>query len=88
VSIVPGGMQPLLGMTMLEMLRPGRAQPRPVLAIAPLQVLPPMRLWPVRAPGRRMMAEAAGPRLRAQVPFRVMVMMPHLGAIPRHDANV
>lgn len=94
-SVVPGRVQPLLGVTILELLGvtvlvvlgTGRAEPRPVVALVPMETPRPMMPWPLPAPSRRMMAEVAGPRLRSQVPFGVVVMMHHLGTIAYDDAD-
>jgi hypothetical protein len=94
-ALVPRRMQPLLGVTMLEllgmtmlvMLRTGCAEPRPVAVITPLEMARPLRPRPEPARARRVVLEVAGPRLRSQVPFGVMVMMHHLGTIAHDDAD-
>ena len=61
-------------------------KPEPVAAIVEPETLhlAMPRLVPAR---ERVMAEAAGPRLRAQVPPGVVIMTHHLGAVAQDDAE-
>ena len=86
-AVVPRRIQPVFRMAVLEVRRAGRAEPRPVVAIAPMKMARPLMPGRLPAPCRRMMTEVAGPRLRPQVPFGVGVMMDHLGAIAHDDAE-
>ena len=61
-------------------------KPEPVAAIVEPETLhlAMPRLVPAR---ERVMAEAAGPRLRPQVPPGVVIMTHHLGAVAQDDAE-
>jgi hypothetical protein len=77
----------LFGMTVLVVLRTGCAEPRPVVAITPMELPRAMIPRSVPARARRVVLDVAGPRLRSEVPFGVVVMMYHLGTIAHDDAD-